>query len=90
VSKTKKDLASNISHKLGISHIHAHKLVSLFFMYISENHENKINIHNFGTFISRYSPERIGRNPKTREEFKIRGRKKFSYLASETIKKTLN
>ncbi|MBC8476354.1 MAG: HU family DNA-binding protein, partial [Gammaproteobacteria bacterium] len=36
------------------------------------------------------SPKRIGRNPKTKEEYEIRARKKLSFKASNKIKSLLN
>ena len=88
--KSKKDLANEISNKLSISKKSAQELVVNFFQLLINNHRKKINIHNFGTFRSKESPERIGRNPKTMDKFKIPRRRKFSFVASENVKKSLN
>ena len=48
------------------------------------------NIKNFGSFNYKKTPKRIGRNPKTLEEFEIKARKKLTFRPAEEIKKTLN
>ena len=88
--KSKKDLANEISNKLGISKKSAQELVVNFFQLLINNHKKKINIHNFGTFRSKESPERIGRNPKTMEEFLIKSRKSISFSSSKKLQKKLN
>ncbi len=64
-------------------------LVSLFFSFISNNKKN-ISIQNFGTFMNKTTPKRIGRNPKTGEEYLIRPRIKKTFKPSEEIKKLIN
>ena len=44
----------------------------------------------FGTFYSHKSPPRIGRNPKTKEEFKIVASEKLAFKVSNKIKSILN
>ena len=50
----------------------------------------KVKISNFGTFYEHTSPKRIGRNPKTKEEFIIKKRKKLAFKSSSFVKKSLN
>ena len=52
--------------------------------------ERKVKIHSFGTFKLINKNSRIGRNPKTKEEFKIKPRTKLNFKASYNIKKIFN
>ena len=90
MSQTKKDLANNISKKLGLSKKDSLFLVQHFFKTLIENKNKHINISNFGTFIYKKTPNRIGRNPKTLETFKIKARKKLTFRPAEEIKKSLS
>ena len=53
-------------------------------------YDKKVKIHNFGTFILNRKNSRIGRNPKTKEEFKIRASEKLAFKASNKVKSILN
>ena len=90
MSKTKKDLANNISKKLRLSKKDSLFLVHNFFRTLIENKNKHINISNFGTFIYKKTPTRIGRNPKTLQEFKIRSRQKLTFNPSDEIKQNIN
>ena len=90
MSLTKKDLANNLSNKLGLSKKDSLFLIQNFFKMIVDNKTNKINISKFGTFSYIKTPKRIGRNPKTLQEFKIKPRLKLVFKASEEIKKNIN
>ena len=87
---TKKDLVTNISNKLGLSQKDSLIFVNSFFKSIIDNHMLGTNIKNFGSFNYKKTPKRIGRNPKTLEEFEIKARKKLTFRPAEEIKKTLN
>tara|TARA_B100001093_G_C26139502_1_gene722716 strand:+ start:260 stop:535 length:276 start_codon:yes stop_codon:yes gene_type:complete len=89
-SVTKKDLAKNISNKLGLSQKDSLFFVKHFFKFLTDNQFNRINIHNFGSFTPKKTPKRIGRNPKTLQEFKIKARKKLNFRPSGEIKKSIN
>tara|TARA_Y100001978_G_scaffold183941_1_gene181897 strand:+ start:402 stop:674 length:273 start_codon:yes stop_codon:yes gene_type:complete len=90
LSQTKKDLAYNISKKLGLSKKDSLFLVQHFFKTLIENKNKHINISNFGTFIYKKTPTRIGRNPKTLQEFKIRSRQKLTFKPSDEVKQNIN
>ena len=87
---TKKDLVTNISNKLGLSQKDSLFFVNSFFKSIIDNHKIGTNIQNFGSFIYKKTPKRIGRNPKTLEEFEIKARKKLTFKPAEEIKKSIN
>jgi integration host factor subunit alpha len=86
----KKDIVNNISSKTLLSSKDSSKFLESF-LGILKNHINKnIKLSNFGSFILTNTPKRIGRNPKTKEEYEIKARKKLSFKASTKIKSLLN
>ena len=90
MSISKKDLSLKISRKLGLSNKHSLELVNSFLKFIILNSEDRINIHGFGSFFPKVSPKRLGRNPKTMQEFEIQRRIKVSFRSSDQVKKNLN
>lgn len=90
MSVTKKDLANVISKKLGLSLKDSLFFVQHFFAALIDNKSSNININKFGTFLYKKTPKRIGRNPKTLQEFRIKARKKLSFKASDDVKRTIN
>jgi integration host factor subunit alpha len=90
LSLTKKDLANNISNKLRLSKKDSLFLVQHFFEMLIKNKNKNINIKNFGTFIFKKTPQRIGRDPKSLQEFEIKARKKLVFRPSEEVKKNIN
>ena len=52
--------------------------------------DKKVKIHNFGTFKLSNKNSRIGRNPKTREEYKIESRNVITFKASKVLLKYIN
>ena len=52
--------------------------------------DNKVKIHNFGTFKLNNKKSRIGRNPKTKEEFNISSRNVITFKASKMLLKEIN
>ena len=49
-----------------------------------------VKIHNFGTFKLNNKGSRIGRNPKTKEEFNISSRNVITFKASKILLKYMN
>ena len=90
MSLTKKDIANNISKKLGLSKKDRLFFVQHFFKMLIDNQSNNVNINRFGTFSYKKTPKRIGRNPKTLQEFQIKSRQKLTFKPSEEIKKNIN
>tara|TARA_B100000242_G_scaffold180916_1_gene129854 strand:- start:19 stop:291 length:273 start_codon:yes stop_codon:yes gene_type:complete len=90
LSLTKKDLANNISKKLGLSKKDSLFLIQHFFRTLIKNKNKHINISNFGTFIYKVTPKRIGRNPKTLQEFDIKPRQKLAFRPSDEVKQNIN
>ena len=87
----KEDLIINLSKKTGFSNNFSKKLINDFFSsVVNIIKTNKCIIKNIGTFKLVNKKERLGRNPKTREEFIISKRKSVSFIASEKIINFLN
>ncbi len=49
-----------------------------------------VKIHNFGTFKISNKKSRVGRNPKTKEEYNITSRNVVTYRASKILLKFIN
>ena len=52
--------------------------------------DKKVKIHNFGTFKLNTKGNRVGRNPKTKEEFNIPSRNVITFKASKLLLKYIN
>lgn len=82
----KVDLINNLSIKTGFSFNLSKKLVNdLIEIIINNIKKNNFNLKNIGTFKINYKKERIGRNPKTKEEFVISSRNTLTFIASKKI-----
>ena len=86
----KKDIVNNISSKTLISSKDSLKILDSFLCILKKNKNKNIKLAKFGSFLLINTPKRIGRNPKTKEEYEIRARKKLSFKASNKIKSLLN
>ena len=92
INLTKKDLVNLVYMQLGFSKQISENLIEEFFSLISLNlkEQKKIKISKFGTFSLRGKKQRIGRNPKTREEKKISKRNVILFKASKEFKELIN
>tara|TARA_B100001057_G_scaffold264305_1_gene264455 strand:+ start:39614 stop:39886 length:273 start_codon:yes stop_codon:yes gene_type:complete len=90
LSLGKKDIVKNISSEAFLSLSDSKALLNSFINIIKKNKSKKIKISNFGTFYFHITPQRLGRNPKTKEEFIIPKRQKLTLKASSAIKSKLN
>ena len=52
--------------------------------------DKKVKIHNFGTFKMSNKKSRVGRNPKTKEEYNISSRNVVTFKASKILLKFIN
>ena len=86
----KKDIVKNISSKALFTSNTSNLFLNAFLDLIKENKRKKIKISKFGTYYLHKSPARIGRNPKTKEEFKIPASEKLTFKASNKVKSILN
>ena len=90
MSLGKKDIVNNISSETLLSKSISKALLESFLNIAKTNKSKKVKISNFGTFYSHYSPQRIGRNPKTKQEYIITKRNKLKFKASSSLKNTIN
>ena len=89
---TRKDLSNNIFKNIGFSKNFSSKIIDIFFDTLI-NHIikfNKVKISSFGTFEVIKKKERVGRNPKTKEEAKISPRKIVKFKPSSIFKDKIN
>jgi DNA-binding protein HU-beta len=86
----KKDIIKNISSKALISSKSSSLVLEAFLSFIKQNKRHRIKISKFGTYYLHKSPARTGRNPKTKEEFKILASEKLAFNASNKVKSILN
>jgi len=89
---TKKDIIKKIHKEIGFSKNFSSKIVDSFFNnLINELSSSKnIKISSFGTFKILNKGERVGRNPKTKEEFKIKPRKVAVFRPAKQFKFKIN
>ena len=78
--------------QIGFSKKVSETILEDVFQIILENliKHKKVKIAKFGTFILRKKNQRIGRNPKTKEEQIITERNVILFKASREFKKTIN
>jgi integration host factor subunit alpha len=87
----KKDICNNISSKALISKDDSKKFFTNFLNLVSSKSKSRIvKISNFGTFYTKNTPQRLGRNPKTKEEFVISKRSKLFFKPSNKIRGIIN
>ena len=89
---TKKEVAQTLSDQTELSLADAKKFVDLFFDTIKEqlNSGKTVKLSGFGTFDIVQTKERVGRNPKTMEEFPIPSKRKVKFTVSPKVKKSIN
>jgi len=89
---TRQSLADLVYKELGISKVEASNFVDDIFDLISFELEkkNKVKIANFGAFNIREKKQRIGRNPKTKEDKVISSRTVITFKPSKILKNKIN
>lgn len=87
----KLDLVKNLSLKTGFSINLSKKIIDdLLDIILINIKSGKFTLKNVGIFKIINKKERIGRNPKTKQEFKISARKVISFNSSKSINTILN
>ena len=90
-SFVKVNIINNLSKSTGFSNSFSKKLINdLINVLIESIKNNEFILKNIGTFKIIIKKERIGRNPKTKDEFIISSRKSISFKAAKKIINTLN
>ena len=92
INLTKKEIINSIYMQIGFSKKISENLLEDIFQILLKNiiSEKKVKIAKFGTFELRKKKERIGRNPKTKEEKIISERNVVIFKPSKEIKKFIN
>ena len=92
INLTKKEIVNSIYMQIGFSKRISEALLEDVFQIILNNiiSNNKVKIAKFGTFLLRKKNRRIGRNPKTKEEFNISSRNVITFKASKILLKYIN
>ena len=82
-----KDLISRqISKEIGYSNNYSKKILNIFLKcMIHQVTKSDLNFKNFGVFKKIFKSERIGRNPKTKEEYIIKPRKVLKFVPSKKL-----
>ena len=89
---TKKDLSTILKKELGLSFDISDLLVDEFFLSIRSTlrSQKNIKLSGFGTFETFRTKERMGRNPKSMENFKIPSQNKVRFSPTSKAKYFLN
>jgi len=83
---TRHDLIKNLQNKTGFSANLSKKLIyDLIDVFINQIKHDNLKLKNIGTFKIIEKKKRIGRNPKSKEEFLIKARKSLSFVPSKKI-----
>ena len=88
----KTELILSISEKAGISRKDAEKALNAAVETITEAlaREEKVQIVGFGSFETKFRPERLGRNPRTKEDVIIPASKAPAFKAGKSLKDAVN
>lgn len=88
---TKYKIAKKISREINITRQESKFFLDCFLGIISDQSKAmKIKISGFGTFSTKRTIKRVGRNPKTKESYIIPSFKKLAFKASAKLKGELN
>ena len=92
VNLTKKEIINSIYMQIGFSKKISENLLEDVFQILLKNiiSKKKVKIAKFGTFILRKKNERLGRNPKTKEEITISERNVVLFKPSKELKLYIN
>ncbi len=86
----KDNIIKNLSLKTGFSNRFSKKIIDdLIDILIKNIKSGKLNLKNIGSFELMDKNSRVGRNPKTKEEFIISARKSVKFKSSKKILKKL-
>ena len=92
INLTKKDIVNSIYMQIGFSKKISETLLEDLFQILLKNiiYEKKVKISNFGTFTLIKKKQRLGRNPKTKENKIISERNVILFKASKEFKEYIN
>ena len=80
---TRESIAKQISIEFGIAYSTIYKKIDkILEIWSNEMIDTDLSINNIGSFKIKQKSERMGRNPKTKEEYLIKSRKVISFKKS--------
>ena len=83
---TRETIAKQISIEFGIAYSTVYKKIDkILEIWGNEIINSNLSINNIGSFNIKKKNERIGRNPKTKEEYLIKSRKVISFKKSNKL-----
>lgn len=82
---TRNNIAKKISEEFGIPYTLAYKKIDKIILSMSDSLEDNLSISSLGSFFLKEKKSRIGRNPKSKEEFVISSRKVISFKKSKKL-----
>ena len=86
VKITREMLANQLSKEFGLAYSTTYKKIDTLLNIWSHKLLNSdLSISSLGSFKINYKKSRIGRNPKTKEEFEIRSRKVVTFKKSKKL-----
>ena len=85
---TRAELAQAVFNDLGLSFSESERLVDCFFYEIAKALESgdNVKISSFGTFAVKERKSRVGRNPKTGQEYPIKAHKSITFTPAVSFK----
>ena len=92
INLTKKEIINSIYMQIGFSKKISSNILEDIFQIILKNliYEKKVKVAKFGTFTLRKKNQRIGRNPKTKEQKIITERNVILFKPSKELKMYIN
>ena len=86
VKITRETLANQLSKEFGMAYSTAYKKIDIILNIWSLKLLNSdLSINSLGSFKINYKNSRLGRNPKTKEEFEIQSRKVVTFKKSKKL-----
>ena len=83
---TRESIAKQISIEFGIAYSTAYKKIDkILEIWSKEMTHSDLSINNIGSFKIKKKNERLGRNPKTKQEYLIKSRKVISFKKSNKL-----
>ena len=87
VKVTRETLANQLSKEFGIAYSTAYiKIDTILNIWTLKLLNSDLSINSLGSFRINHKKSRLGRNPKTKEEFEIRSRKVVTFKKSKKLK----
>tara|TARA_B100001121_G_scaffold309242_1_gene335441 strand:- start:1353 stop:1640 length:288 start_codon:yes stop_codon:yes gene_type:complete len=88
---TKLEISKFLSKKIGFSNKVSMSLIDCLIQILVNNiKKNDLSLKNVGTFRLIKKKERMGRNPKTKENFPILSRNSVSFIPSKSLNDKIN